>query len=47
MAVASYLQSLHARNVKKALDAVYASEDSALDPALVRLQREAVGQEVW
>ena len=43
MAVASYLKSLRDRNVKKALDAVYATEDSV--PA--RLQREAVGQEEW
>jgi hypothetical protein len=43
MAVASYLKSLRDRNVKKTLDAVYATEESVL----VRLQREAVGQEEW
>jgi len=47
MAVASYLKSLRAKNVKKALDAVYATEDSTLDPALARLQKEAVGPEEW
>jgi hypothetical protein len=47
MAVASYLKSLRARNVKKALDAVYATQDSAPDLALARLQGEAVGREKW
>ena len=45
IAVASYLKSLRARNIKKALDAVYATENSALDPALGRLQSEALGRE--
>lgn len=47
LAVASYLESLRARNVKKALDAVYATEDSALDLALARLQSEAIEWEEW
>lgn len=47
MAIAFYLKMLRARKVKKALDAVYATEDSVLAPALARLQREAVGQEEW
>lgn len=47
MAVASYLKSLRARNIKKALDAVYATEDSVVDPALARLQSEALGREKW
>lgn len=47
MAVAFYLKSLRARNVKKALDAVYATEDSTLDPALVRSQNEALDTEGW
>ncbi|HEX5410320.1 MAG TPA: ChpI protein [Terriglobia bacterium] len=47
VAVASYLKSLRARNVKKALDAVYASEDSAPDPVLARMQSEALGREEW
>ena len=47
MAVASYLKSLRAANVKKALDAVYTSEDSALDSALTRLQSEALDRENW
>ncbi len=47
MAVAAYLKSLRARNVKKALDAVYATEHSELDPSLDRLQREAIGKEEW
>jgi metal-responsive CopG/Arc/MetJ family transcriptional regulator len=47
MAVASYLKSQRARNVRKALDSVYASEDSSLDPALARLQSEALNREKW
>jgi metal-responsive CopG/Arc/MetJ family transcriptional regulator len=47
MAVASYLKSQRARNVKEALDSVYASEDSSLDPALARLQSEALNREKW
>lgn len=47
MAVASYLKLLRARNVKRALDTVYATEDSALDPALARLQSEALDREEW
>lgn len=47
MAVASYLKTLRARNIKKALDAVYAIEDSALDPGLAGMQSEALGREKW
>ena len=47
MAIAFFLKALRARKFKKALNAVYAGEDSALDPVLARLQREAVGQEEW
>jgi metal-responsive CopG/Arc/MetJ family transcriptional regulator len=47
MAVASYLKSQRARDVKEALDFVYASEDSTLHPALARLQSEALDREKW
>lgn len=47
MAVASYLKSQRARNVREALDSVYASEDSALDPALAHLQGEVLDREKW
>ncbi|HET9179950.1 MAG TPA: ChpI protein [Terriglobia bacterium] len=47
MALASYLKSQRARNIKRALDAVYAGEDSALDPVLARLQSEAIDREEW
>jgi hypothetical protein len=47
MAVASFLKSLRARNVKTVLDSVYATEDSALNPALVRSQIEALDTEEW
>jgi len=43
-AIAFYLKTLRARKFKKALNAVYATEDSVLAPAVARLQREAVGQ---
>ena len=47
LAVASYLKSLGAKNVQKALDAVYATEDSTLDPSLARLQSGALDREGW
>jgi len=47
MAVASYLKSQRARNIKKALDAVYATEDSSLEAGLDRLQSEGLGREDW
>lgn len=47
MAVAAYLKSQRASRVKKVLDSVYATEDSALDPTLDRLQSEVLGREDW
>jgi len=45
--VESNLKLLRAGNIRKALDSVYASEDSSLDPALARLECEALGREDW
>ena len=47
MAVDAYLKSQRAARVKKALNDVYAREDSSLDPALSLLQKESLGQEDW
>jgi antitoxin MazE6 len=47
MAVDTYLKSYRASRIKEALDAVYAREDSALDPVLDRMQNETLGPEDW
>jgi len=47
MAVDAYLKSQRASRVKKALDAIYATEDSSLDPVLDGLQIEGLSQEDW
>ncbi|MCL5670494.1 MAG: ChpI protein [Acidobacteria bacterium] len=47
MAVEAYLKSQRASRVKKALGAIYGTEDSALDPGLDRLQSEALDREDW
>jgi antitoxin MazE6 len=46
MTVASYLKSIRARNIKKPLDAVYATEDSLLGPDPARLQSEELDRGV-
>jgi len=38
---------LRARNVKKAPNAVYTTEELAVDPDLIRVQPEAIGREDW
>jgi metal-responsive CopG/Arc/MetJ family transcriptional regulator len=47
MAIDAYLKSQRARRIRQVLDAVYAAEDSALDPGLDRMQSEALGREDW
>jgi len=47
MAVDAYLKSQQPGSIKKALDAVYANEDSTLNPVLDHLQSEALGREDW
>lgn len=47
MALDAFLKSQRASKIKAALDAVYAREDSSLDPTLDRLQSETVNREDW
>jgi metal-responsive CopG/Arc/MetJ family transcriptional regulator len=46
-AVVAFLQLQRATGVKEALDAIYAVEDSRLDPVLVRLQALSLPPEEW
>jgi len=46
-ALQAYLQRQRSKGVKEALDEVYRTESSELDPVLTRLQSEALGREDW
>jgi metal-responsive CopG/Arc/MetJ family transcriptional regulator len=46
-AVAAYLKSQGDKSIKEALDAVYATEDSSLDPVIARIQSLSIGREEW
>jgi metal-responsive CopG/Arc/MetJ family transcriptional regulator len=46
-AVEAYLKRQEAKGVREALDAVYATEDSSLDPVVARMQSLSVGPEEW
>jgi len=46
-AVAAYLKSQSDRQVTEALNTVYATEDSSLDPVIERMQSLAIGREEW
>jgi metal-responsive CopG/Arc/MetJ family transcriptional regulator len=46
-ALASYLKSQPDKGIKEALDAVYSTEPSELDPVIAHLQAEALGREDW
>lgn len=46
-AVEAYLKAHRAKGVKEALDAVYASETSNLDPALAMMQEASLWREEW
>lgn len=46
-ALASYLNSQRARAIKEALDAVYANEDSELDPGFAAATYEILRKEKW
>ena len=46
-AVEAYLKTQQAKGVKEALDAVYASESSELDPVIARIQSLSIGREEW
>jgi metal-responsive CopG/Arc/MetJ family transcriptional regulator len=44
-AVEAYLKGQRAKGVKEALDAIYATEDSSLDPVIARMQSLSIGRE--
>jgi metal-responsive CopG/Arc/MetJ family transcriptional regulator len=46
-ALEAYLQRQRSKGIKEALDEVYGTESSELDPVLTRLQSEALGREDW
>lgn len=46
-AVAEYLAKHQSRKLTERLNAVYAAEPSALDPAVRRAQRRSMGQGPW
>ena len=46
-AVEQFVKRLESQDVTAKLNAVYAEESSALDPALERLQAAALGGEPW
>jgi metal-responsive CopG/Arc/MetJ family transcriptional regulator len=46
-AIAAFLEHQRATGVKEALDAIYAVEDSRLDPVLVGLQALSLPTEEW
>lgn len=46
-ALAEFVAKQQGRRVTAQLDAVYAAEESALDPAIRRAQARAVGPEAW
>jgi len=46
-ALEAYLQRQRSKGIKEALDEVYRTESSELDPVLARLQDMALGREEW
>ena len=46
-ALAEFVEAHRADDVTRRLNDVYGTEASGLDPALERLQAEAIGPEVW
>jgi hypothetical protein len=47
IALSAYLTSHQEEDVTEALNRVYETEDSALDPDLTRLQLASIGDERW
>jgi metal-responsive CopG/Arc/MetJ family transcriptional regulator len=47
VALQEYLQAHKQDQVTKQLDAVYAREDSSLDPLFVQLQAHTLSEETW
>jgi metal-responsive CopG/Arc/MetJ family transcriptional regulator len=46
-ALEAYIQRQRSKGIKEALDEVYRTESSELDPVLAHLQSEALGREEW
>jgi metal-responsive CopG/Arc/MetJ family transcriptional regulator len=46
-ALEEFLQRQRSKGIKEALDEIYRTESSELDPVLARLQSEALGREEW
>ncbi|HEV3277889.1 MAG TPA: hypothetical protein VG860_13810 [Terriglobia bacterium] len=46
-AVDAFVKANRAKGVKEALDAVYATEDSSLDPVLMAMQLTSLEREDW
>ncbi|MEH1948282.1 MAG: ChpI protein [Nostoc sp.] len=47
VALQEYLQSHKQDQITQQLDAVYADEDSSLDPLFVKLQAHTISEENW
>lgn len=47
VALQEYLQAHQRDQITEQLDAVYADEDSSLDPFFVQLQAQALSKETW
>ncbi|MBZ5566065.1 MAG: ChpI protein [Acidobacteriia bacterium] len=46
-ALAAYLRASQDEEIKRQLNAVYATEDSSLDPVIASMQSIAIGREDW
>jgi metal-responsive CopG/Arc/MetJ family transcriptional regulator len=46
-AIQEYLDRRRSTEITKALNKIYSTEPSELDPVLARLQSEAIGREDW
>jgi len=46
-AIARFLKSRQRKGIKETLDAVYATEDSKLDPVIATLQSKVLSREDW
>jgi len=46
-AVEAYLKAQSGKRITEALNAVYATENSSLDPLMARIQSLSVGREEW
>jgi metal-responsive CopG/Arc/MetJ family transcriptional regulator len=46
-ALKEYVERKRSKRIREALDEVYSTESSELDPVIARLQGEALGREEW